>query len=127
MATFEQRLKDTLARTYTIERELGGGGMSRAFVAIDRGSRRKVVIKLLSPELAADLDRARFRSEIQLAAQLQHLRVVPLLSAGEHEDLVWYTMPFIAGQRHRPALWEPGPEAVTDVVRRVDQVGEALA
>src|SRR5688572_2196557 len=126
MATFEQRLKDTLARTYTIERELGGGGMSRAFVAIDRGSRRKVVIKLLSPELAADLDRDRFRSEIQVAAQLQHLHAVPLLSAGEHEDLVWYTMPFIAGQTLRSAVWKHGPMTVTDVVRALYHVGEAL-
>ena len=88
MTTFEQQLKDTLSHTYDIERELGGGGMSRVFVAIDRSLGRKVVIKLLSPELIADVNRGRFRREIQVAAQLQHPHIVPLLSAGEHEDLV---------------------------------------
>ena len=72
MTTFEQQLKDTLSHTYDIERELGGGGMSRVFVAIDRSLGRRVVIKLLSPELIADVNRGRFRREIQVAAQLQH-------------------------------------------------------
>jgi eukaryotic-like serine/threonine-protein kinase len=126
MTTFEQRLKDTLADTYDIERELGGGGMSRVFVAIDRSLGRKVVIKLLSPELIADVNRGRFRREIQVAAQLQHPHIVPLLSAGEHEDLVWYTMPFIAGESLRSAVEKKGPMAVTDVVRVLYHVGEAL-
>ena len=86
MTTFEQRLKDTVARTYVIERELGGGGLSRAFVAIDRSLGRKVVIKLLSPELIADVNRDRFGREIQVAAQLRHPHIVPLLSPGEHES-----------------------------------------
>jgi serine/threonine protein kinase len=126
MTTFEQRLKDTLARTYVIERELSGGGMSRVFVAIDRSLGRKVVIKLLSSELIADMNRDRFRREIQVAAQLQHPHIVPLLSAGEHEDLVWYTMPFIAGQSLRSAVWKHGPMSVTDVVRVLFHVSEAL-
>ena len=126
MTTFEQRLKEVLAQSYDIERELGGGGMSRVFVAIDRSLRRKVVIKLLSPELIADVNRGRFQREIQVAAQLQHPHIVPLLSAGEHEDLVWYTMPFIAGESLRSAVEKNGPMAVTDVVRVLYHVGEAL-
>ena len=126
MTTFEQRLKDTLAHLYNIERELRGGGMSRVFVAIDRSTRRKVVIKLLSEELVADLNRDRFRREIQVAAQLQHPHIVPLLSAGEHKDLVWYTMPFIAGQSLRSAVEKHGPMPVTSVVRVLYHVGEAL-
>jgi predicted Ser/Thr protein kinase len=126
MTTFEQRLKDTLAHTYDIERELGGGGMSRVFVAIDRSLGRKVVIKLLSPDLVADVNRSRFRREIQVAAQLQHPHIVPLLSAGEHEDLVWFTMPFIAGESLRSAVEKNGPMAITDVVRVLYHVGEAL-
>ena len=54
MTTFEEQLKDTLSHTYDIERELGGGGMSRVFVAIDRSLGRKVVIKLLSPEFSLE-------------------------------------------------------------------------
>ena len=126
MTTFQQRLQDTLARTYVIERELGGGGTSRAFVAIERSLGRKVVIKLLSSELIAGLNRDLFRREIQVAAQLQHPHIVPLLSAGEHEDLLWYTMPFIAGQSLRSAVWKKGPMSVTDVVRILYHVSEAL-
>ena len=81
MTSFLQQVKDTLGRTYTIERELDGGGMSRAFVAIHRATARKVVIKLLSRELIAELDRVRFRLEMQAAAQLKHPHIVPILSA----------------------------------------------
>ena len=126
MTDFEQRLKEILANTYDIERELGGGGMSRVFVAIDKSLGRKVVIKLLSPDLVADVNRGRFRREIQVAAQLQHPHIVPLLSAGEHEDLVWYTMPFIAGESLRSAVEKGGPMAINDVVRVMYHVSEAL-
>jgi serine/threonine-protein kinase len=126
MATFEEQLKEALSGTYDIERELGGGGMSRVFVAIDRSLGRKVVVKLLSPELIADVNRGRFRREIQVAAQLQHPHIVPLLSAGEHEDLVWYTMPFIAGESLRSAVEKHGAMSVSDVVRVLFHVGEAL-
>jgi serine/threonine protein kinase len=126
MDNFEQQLRDTLAHTYDIERELGGGGMSRVFVAVDRSLGRKVVIKLLSPDLVADVNRGRFRREIQVAAQLQHPHIVPLLAAGEHEDLVWYTMPFIAGESLRSAVEKNGPMPVNDVVRVLYHVSEAL-
>ena len=126
MTTFEQRLKDTLAHAYAIERELGGAGMSRVFVATDRLLGRKIVIKLLSPELTADVNRGRFRREIQVAAQLQHPHIVPLLSAGEHEDLLYFTMPFIAGESLKSALEKNGPLPVVDVVRVLYHVAEAL-
>ena len=112
MNEFEQQLKDVLSQAYDIERELGGGGMSRVFVATDRVLGRKIVIKLLSPELTADVNRGRFRREIQVAAQLQHPHIVPLLSAGEHEDLVYYTMPFIAGESLKQSVEKNGPMLV---------------
>jgi serine/threonine protein kinase len=126
MTEFEQQLKDTLSAAYEIERELGGGGMSRVFVATDRVLGRKIVIKLLSPELIADVNRGRFRREIQVAAQLQHPHIVPLLSAGEHEDIVYYTMPFIAGESLKQSVEKGGPMLVNDVVRVLYHVGEAL-
>jgi len=126
MTTFEQKLKDTLSHAYEIERELGGGGMSRVFVATERSLGRKVVIKLLSPELTADVNRGRFRREIQVAARLQHPHIVALLSAGEYEDLVYYTMPFIPGESLKSAVDKKGPLAVEEVVRVVYHVGEAL-
>jgi serine/threonine protein kinase len=126
MSTFEQRLRDTLSNSYDIERELGGGGMSRVFVATDRSLGRKVVIKLLSPELTADVNRGRFRREIQVAARLQHPHIVALLSAGEHEDFVYYTMPFIAGESLKSAVERDGPMHIEDVVRVLYHVSEAL-
>ncbi len=126
MTEFEQQLKDTLSGAYEIERELGGGGMSRVFVATDRVLGRKIVIKLLSQELTADVNRGRFRREIQVAAQLQHPHIVPLLSAGEHQDIVYYTMPFIAGDSLKQSLEKNGPMLVPDVLRVLYHVGEAL-
>ena len=126
MTEFEQQLKDVLSQAYDIERELGGGGMSRVFVATDRVLGRKIVIKLLSPELIADVNRGRFRREIQVAAQLQHPHIVTLFSAGEIDDLLYYTMPFIAGESLKSALEKSGQLSVVEVVRILYNVGEAL-
>jgi len=126
MTTFEQRLKETLSHTYDIERELGGGGMSRVFVAVERSLGRKIVIKVLSPDLTADVNRGRFRREIQVAAQLQHPHIVTLFSAGEIDDLLYYTMPFISGESLRSAVEKNGPLSVVEVVRVLYHVAEAL-
>src|SRR6186997_2171401 len=104
MSTFEQQLKNALSNAYDIERELGGGGMSRVYVATDRLLGRKIVIKLLSPELTAEVNRGRFRREIQVAAQLQHPHIVTLFSAGEDGELLYYTMPYIEGESLRHEL-----------------------
>jgi serine/threonine protein kinase len=127
MASFEEQLKDSLSNAYDIERELGGGGMSRVFVATDRLLGRKVVIKVLSPELTAEMSRGRFRREIQVAAQLQHPHIVTLFTAGEHGDLVYYTMPFIEGESLKSALDKQGQLSVPDVVRVLYDVVDALA
>src|SRR6476659_3583160 len=122
MTSFLQQVKDKLARTYTIERELGGSGMSSVFVAIHRATARKVVIKLLSRELIAELDRVRFRREIEAAAQLKHPHIVPILSADGRKDFVWYAMPFIAGQSLRSTVDKHGPMPVSDVLRILHHV-----
>ena len=127
MDEFRQRLQDALAPGYELERELGGGGMSRVFVATERALGRHVVVKVLSPELAAGVNAERFRREIQLAAQLHHPHIVPLLSAGEHGDLLYYTMPFIEGQSLRSALRERGRLPLREVVRMLHDVVDALA
>lgn len=127
MTTFEQQLQDSLSHAYDIERELGGGGMSRVFVATERSLGRKVVIKLLSPELTAEVNRGRFRREIQVAAQLQHPHIVTLLSAGEYGDLVYYTMPFIRGESLKSAVEKDGAMRIEDVVRVLYDVVDALA
>ena len=113
------RLQSLLEADYGIERELGGGGMSRVFVATERRLGRRVVIKVLSPELAATLSTGRFEREIQLAASLQQANIVPVLTAGIVEGTPYYTMPFVEGESLRGRLVRgPLPEAETVSVLR---------
>ena len=126
MSNFEDQLRTALSPAYDIERELTGAGMSRVFVATDKALGRKVVVKVLPPELTAGVNRERFRREIQVAAQLQHPHIVTLLSAGEDGELLYYTMPYIEGESLRHAL-EKGPLAVREVVRILHDVVDALA
>jgi serine/threonine protein kinase len=78
--------------------------MSRVFVATEARLHRKVVIKLLNPEVAAAVSAERFEREMQLAAQLQEPRIVPVVSAGEAAGLPYYTMPFVEGESLRERL-----------------------
>jgi len=127
MTDFADHLQEALGPNYQLDRELAGGGMSRVFVAIDRALGRKVVVKVLPPELAAGVNRERFRREIQVAAQLQHPHIVPLLSAGEQGDLLWYTMPYIDGESLRAALERKKQFTPRDVIRILHDVIDALA
>src|SRR5687768_17836628 len=97
MADLREQLSSNLSASYTIEGELGGGGMARVFVATERALGRRVVIKVLSPELAADVSTKRFEREILLAAALQQANIVPVLSAGETNGIPHYVMPFVEG------------------------------
>src|SRR5258706_11664562 len=101
MTDIRQQLQATLGSAYTIERELTGGGMSRLFVATDATLNRRVVVKLLAPELAQELSAERFAREIKLAAALQDPHIVPVHSAGESGGLPFYTMPFVEGESLR--------------------------
>lgn len=127
MSTFEEDLRASLSHLYDLERELTGAGMSRVFVAIDRALARRIVIKVLPPELTAGVNRERFRREVQVAAALQHPHIVTLLSAGEDGDLLYYTMPYIEGESLRTALETNGALPVRDVVRILHDVVDALA
>jgi serine/threonine-protein kinase len=77
------RLEQALAGLYAFQRELGGGGMSRTYLAVETALNRRVVVKVLAPELLAGISVERFRREVLLAAQLQHPHVVPVLTAGD--------------------------------------------
>ena len=127
MTSFSDHLQDALGSSYQLERELTGGGMSRVFVAVDKSLGRRVVVKVLPPELAAGVNRDRFRREIQVAAQLQHPHIVPLLSAGERDDLLWYTMPYIEGESLRAALERKRSFTVREVIRILHDVVDALS
>src|ERR671916_917738 len=119
-------LQQSLGAGYTLERELGGGGMSRVFVASDHALGRKVVVKVLPPELAAALSVERFRREIMLSAALQHPNIVPVLSTGTTERLPYFIMPFVEGESLRVRLGR-GPLSVREAVSVMKDVTRALA
>ena len=121
------QLQETLGVTYSLERELGGGGMSRVFVAEERRLNRKVVIKVLSPELAAGVSAERFEREIQLAASLQQANIVPILAAGEMDGMPFYTMPFVEGESLRVLLGKSGPLSISMVQGILRDVAKALS
>ena len=124
-ASFQEHLELALGDEYRVVRELGGGGMSRVFLATEVALGRQVVIKVLTPELAAGVNRERFRREVQLAAGLQHPLIVPLLSAGEAEGLLWYTMPFVEGESLRERV-QRGVFSTRDALPILADVARAL-
>ena len=126
MSDFRARLDASIAGQYVIERELGGGGMSRTYVATERTLNRRVVIKVLAPELLAGVSVDRFNREILLAAQLQHPHIVPVLGAGNADGLPWFTMPYVEGESVRQRLGR-GPLAMGEVISILRDVARALA
>src|SRR4029078_13273402 len=104
-----------LGSTYTIERELGGGGMLRVYIATEAALGRKVVIKVLPPEVAAGVKVERFKREIQFMARLNHPRVVPMLAAGGKGGLSYYVMPFMQGESLRARILQHGELPLADV------------
>jgi tetratricopeptide (TPR) repeat protein len=121
------QLQATLGSAYTLERELGGGGMSRVFVAEETALRRKVVVKVLPPELTAGVNVERFNREILLAAKLQHPNIVQVLTAGETQGLPYYTMPLVEGESLRARLIRANALSITEAVSVLKDVARALA
>ena len=118
-------LQAHFADKYVLERELGGGGMSRVFAAKDERLDRRVVIKLLPPSVTATISADRFKREIMLAAGLQHPNIVPVLSAGEFGALPYFIMPFIEGESLRTRMMR-GPLSVRETVSILKDVARAL-
>ena len=125
-SALRDELQATLSGTYTVERELGGGGMSRVFVANELRLGRKVVVKLLSPDLAAGVNAERFEREIRVAASLQQANIVPVLASGEVNGIPYYTMPFVEGESLRARLATGGPPSITETLRILGDVSRAL-
>jgi protein kinase-like protein len=126
-SSLQDQVQRALGTAYLLERELGGGGMSRVFLALEHGLGRRVVVKVLLPELAAGVNVERFRREIQLAAQLQHPHIVPLLSAGEAEGLPYFIMPYVTGESLRARVTREGELPIAETVRILRDVVSALA
>ena len=125
--TLRDQLQDALGTSYTITRELGGGGMSRVFVAREEALRRNVVVKVLPPDLLAGVNAERFDREIELAAGLQHPHIVPVLTAGQMSGVPYYTMPFVDGESLRARLTTNGALPMTEVIGILRDVAKALA
>lgn len=126
MSDLAAALAAALGPAYRLERELGGGGMSRVFLAEEVALGRRVVIKVLPPDAVASVNTDRFRREIQLAAQLQHPAIVPLLTAGAGDGLLWYVMPFVDGASLRAKIARTGPLPLDEAVRAWRDLLEAL-
>jgi serine/threonine-protein kinase len=101
--------------------------MSRVFIARETSLDRKVVVKVLPPELAQGVSVERFKREIQLAAQLQHAHIVPVHAAGETDGLPYYTMPLVDGHSLRSRLAKGGPLPITEAISVLRDVAKALA
>src|SRR6476660_2470201 len=112
-----ERLRGVLAQTYTIDRELGKGGMATVYLAQDVKHERPVALKVLHPELAASLGPDRFLREIKLAARLQHPHILTVLDSGEAGGRLWFTMPFVEGESLRDRLRRERQLPVDDALR----------
>lgn len=127
MVQLREKLQTALGPAYTLERELGGGGMSHVFLAMDNALRRQVVVKVLPPDMLEGVSVERFRREIQLAASLQHPHIVPVISAGEARGMPYYTMPFVTGLSLRERLHEIGRLDIDEAIGVLREVAKALA
>ena len=117
-----------LGDAYVLERELGGGGMSRVFVAEEAALGRRVVVKVLAPDLRDTVSVERFRREVRLAARLQHPHIVPLFAAGAlPSGALFYTMPFVEGETLAASLARDGALPVADAVAILRDIASALA
>jgi eukaryotic-like serine/threonine-protein kinase len=121
------RLSAALADRYTLESELGQGGMATVYLAEDLRHHRKVALKVLRPEIAATLGAGRFAREIEVAARLQHPHILPLLDSGEAEGFFFYVMPYVEGESLRDRLARGGELPIPDAVRILVEVADALS
>jgi eukaryotic-like serine/threonine-protein kinase len=127
MSSISERLLSALGGSYTIERELVGGGMAQVFVGEDHDLGRKVVIKILPPELAASVSAERFRREILTVARLQHPHIVPILKAGEVDGVPYFVMPYVDGESVDVTLRRVKTLGVRETVGILKDVARALA
>jgi len=127
MADPTARLAAALSDRYTIERELGAGGMATVYLAEDRKHHRKVAIKVLKPELAAVLGADRFIQEIETTAQLQHPHILPLFDSGEGDGFLYYVMPYVQGETLREKLDREKQLGIDEAVQITVEVADALA
>src|SRR5439155_991656 len=126
MADISERVRASFAGCYTIERELGRGGMATVYLARDLKHDRPVALKVLRPELAAVLGAERFLREIRLTAQLQHPHILTLIDSGEAEGFLYYVMPCVEGESLRQRLEREGQLPLDEALRMARAIASAL-
>ena len=127
MTDYQDRLAEALSGHYTLEREVGAGGMATVFLAQDLKHDRKVALKVLRPELAATLGSDRFPREIKFVAQFNHPHILSLYDSGEVQGFLYYVMPFVEGESLRDRLAREKQLPIADAVRILKDVADALA
>jgi serine/threonine-protein kinase len=121
-----RRLQETLADRYTVERQIGRGGMSLVYLAQDLRNQRPVALKVLRPELTKSMGANRFLSEIRIVANLEHPHILPLFDSGEADGMLFYVMPLVEGESLRDRLKREGALPLDDALQITAQVCEAL-
>jgi eukaryotic-like serine/threonine-protein kinase len=122
-----ERLRQALAPQYSVERELGRGGMATVYLATDVKHQRAVAVKVLNPELASVLGPERFLREIEVAAGLDHPHILPLYDSGEADGLLYYVMPYVAGGSLRDRLQREKQLPVDEALQLAREVADALS
>ena len=109
-----------------MEKEVGAGGMATVYLAQDLKHNRRVALKVLHPGLAHALGPERFRREIEIAARLQHPHILPVFDSGEHDGMLWYTMPFVEGESLRDLMTRQAELPLEQAVQIAKEVAGAL-
>ena len=120
------RLRDVLTGSYSIDRELGRGGMATVYLAQDEKHERLVALKVLHPDLAATLGPDRFLREIKVAARLNHPHILPLHDSGEAGGFLYYVMPYVEGESLRERLDREQRLSVDEAIHHGKAIASAL-
>ena len=122
----QEQLQQGLQGRYTLDRELGQGGMAVVFLAQDLRHDRNVALKVLRPEISADIGAERFLREIKMAAGLTHPHILPVYDSGEAGGLLFYVMPNMEGRSLRELLDKERQLSLPDALRIAGEVASAL-
>ena len=122
----EQKLAAALADRYTIEREIGSGGMGTVYLARELKHDRQVALKVLRPEIASHLGVVRFLNEVKITARLDHPHILTLIDSGESDEFLWYVQPYVRGESLRAKLDREKQLSIEEAVAVTRQVASAL-
>src|SRR5262245_15569072 len=122
-----ETLSAALSGQYTIQKQIGAGGMASVFLARDVKHDRRVAIKVLRPELSAHVGTVRFLKEISVTASFQHPHILPLFDSGAAAGFLYYVMPFVEGESLRERLNRERAVPVDEAVRLVTEIADALS